>query len=72
MNEGKRFEQYGFHVEKFCKSEMEIDSDNTRVKNIINNSVLIMLKGLKNTDQIGVMKTTKKNLNKMIGILKDV
>ena len=72
MNEGKRFEQYGFHVQKFCKSEMEIDSDNTRVKSIINNSVLIMLKGLKNTDQIGIMKTTRKNLNKMIGILKDV
>ena len=72
MNEGKRFEQYGFHVERFCKSEMEIDPDNTRVRNHMNNSVFIMLKGLKDTDQIGVIKTTRKNLSKMIGILKDV
>lgn len=72
LNEGKKYEEYGFHVQKFCKDEMEVDGDNMRVKNNVNNSIFIMLKGLDSSDRIGLMKVSRKNLNKTIGILKDM
>ena len=51
---------------------MEVDGDNMRVKNNVNNSIFIMLKGLDSSDRIGLMKVSRKNLNKTIGILKDM
>ena len=42
LNKGKEFESEGFHVQKYCKSNQELDSDNPLIKNKINNVRFIL------------------------------
>lgn len=42
---GKQFEQYGFNVQKYCKSVIEINTDNRRIQNSIKKAAFILLDG---------------------------
>lgn len=42
LNKGKEFLSEGFNVQKYCKANHEFDSDNTILKNKINNLRIIL------------------------------
>ena len=42
LNKGKEFESEGFHVQKYCNSNQNMDTDNPSIKNKINNMRFIL------------------------------
>jgi hypothetical protein len=45
LNEGSKYEKDGFHVQKYCKADIGINDQDSKVKNRIGNSVFLYMKG---------------------------
>lgn len=64
MEEGEKYEKYGFHVQKYCNADIGINMDDNRVKSRINNSVFLYMIG--DDGKKYIMKMSRKNLNQNI------
>ena len=62
MNEGKKFDKYGFHVQKYCDAVIGVDDSNTKVRNRIKNSVFLYMQGSNSRPLI--MKMTRNTMDK--------
>ena len=61
LNYGKKFESKGFHVQKYCNAEIGVNTSDAKVKNRINNSVFLYMKG--EAQRPLIMKMSRKNLD---------
>ena len=61
MNEGDKYTKHGFHVQKYCKADIGINTDDDKVKNRISNSVFLYMKG---SGRPMIMKMSRKNLDR--------
>ena len=43
LNEGKKYEKYGFHVQKYCAADIGVNDSNPRIKGRIQNSVFLYM-----------------------------
>lgn len=61
LNIGSKFEKDGFHVQRYCVDNIGVNTDNKKVNNAINNTLLLKLSGgrLDNT----VMSIAKRSLD---------
>lgn len=69
LNKGKEFLSEGFNVQKYCKSNQELDSDNQTIKNKINN-VRFIIASIKSKQAAFVV--SEKSLEHHINILGDI
>ena len=61
LTEGEKYIKYGFHVQKYCKADIGVNTDDSKVKNRIGNSVFLYMKG---TGRPLIMKMSRKNLDR--------
>lgn len=61
MNEGEKYTKYGFHVQRYCNADIGLNTDDSKVKNRIDNSVFLFMKG--NDQRPMIMKMSRKNLD---------
>ena len=61
MTEGEKYTKYGFHVQKYCRADIGINTDNDKVKNRISNSVFLYMQGNRRPM---IMKMSRKNLDR--------
>ena len=64
MEQGRKFEKEGFHVQRYCNADSGINTDDSRVQSRISNSVFLYLVDGENRQYI--LKMSRKNLDKHI------
>ena len=62
LTEGEKYTKYGFHVQKYCKADIGVNTDDSKVQNRISNSVFLFMKGMNERPMI--MKMSRKNLDR--------
>ena len=71
---GAQFIKDGFNVQKFCKAEIGINSDDKKVKNILDSRVFLRLDGFHtsaNPKDDAVVVSSRSTVDKYIGFLND-
>ena len=63
MTEGEKYTKYGFHVKKFCNADYGMNTDDSKVKNRIDNSVFIFMNDNKDPYPM-IIKSSRKNLDR--------
>ena len=62
LDYGKKFESKGFHVQKYCNAEVGVNTSDAKVKNRINKSVFLYMKG--EAQRPLIMKMSRSNLDR--------
>ena len=62
LDQGKKFESEGFHVQRYCNAEIGVNTSNTKMKNRVGNSVFLYMQGT--NSQPLVIKTSRNNLDR--------
>lgn len=58
---GKQFQQYGFNVQKYCKSEVDVNTDDKRIQNSIKKAAFILLDGFASDHGGAIIKLSNEN-----------
>ena len=71
---GRQFEKDGFHVQRYCEVEVEINTDDKKVQKLINDRVFLKLEGYehgKNNPNQCVLVLSDKLIDRYIGLLQE-
>lgn len=69
LTTGREFEPEGFHVQKFCDADIEMNTDDRRVQGRIANTLLLVLDGITaRSGDPGLIAISKKDKDKYIDI----
>ena len=64
MEQGRKYEQYGFHVQRYCDAEIGVNLQDNRVKSRIGKSVFLYMHG--SNQRPLIMKMSRANLDRNI------
>ena len=73
MDFGKRFEKDGFHVDKFIDTDIGVNTDDKKVKSILNKRVFILLEGYGRSEgkDPAIMACSSTNVERYVGYFND-
>ena len=61
LTEGEKYTKYGFHVQKYCKADIGVNTDDKKVQKRISNSVFLYMQGNRRPM---IMKMSRKSLDR--------
>lgn len=62
LTEGEKYTKYGFHVQRYCKADIGVNTDDKKVQKRIGNSVFLYMKG--KNERPMIMKMSRSNLDR--------
>jgi hypothetical protein len=69
LEQGRKFDRFGFNIQKYCNAEMEMNTDDRKVRKAVADSVFLLLKQPGKEDPY-IMKVKRNTLEKHVQYLR--
>ena len=68
MEQGKKYEKWGFHVQRYCNADFGVNTDDRRIQNRLDSSVFLYMQG---KDRPLIMKMSRSSKDKNLVFILD-